>query len=196
MVLATAAIAGTCIIGFLLLGFVTRRGVDRVADWLRSLPKAGVVLSDLWQAVCLFRRRMRVMGYGVLLTAASHFAIVLTFYFAASVFPPEHPETDLATLPELMVIAPIGFVAQALPAGGREGAWEWAKRCSRAYTGSPIAPAAGGNRKTCHAHCGMATRIGERGSFISGCERSFEPRVRRSTRCTALPRDSAVKQQS
>ena len=115
MVLATAAIAGTCIIGFLLLGFVTRRGVDRVADWLRSLPKAGVVLSDLWQAVCLFRRRMRVMGYGVLLTAASHFAIVLTFYFAASVFPPEHPETDLATLPELMVIAPIGFVAQALP---------------------------------------------------------------------------------
>ena len=63
----------------------------------------------------MFRQRMRVMSYGVLLTAASHFAIVFTFYFAASVFPPEHPETDLATLPELMVIAPIGFVAQALP---------------------------------------------------------------------------------
>jgi uncharacterized membrane protein YbhN (UPF0104 family) len=58
---------------------------------------------------------MRVMGYGIVLTATSHLAIIFTFYFAASVFPPEHPETDLATLPELMVIAPIGFAAQALP---------------------------------------------------------------------------------
>jgi hypothetical protein len=115
MVLAAASIAGTCLIGFLLLGFVPQRGVDRVADRLRSTSRAGVVLSNFWQAVWMFRWRLRVMGYGVLLTAASHFAIVLTFYFAASVFPPEEPETDLATLPELMVIAPIGFVAQALP---------------------------------------------------------------------------------
>ena len=50
-----------------------------------------------------------------MLTAASHVAIVLTFHVAARVFPPQHPETDLATLPELIVIAPIGFIAQTIP---------------------------------------------------------------------------------
>ena len=115
MVKVTAAIAGGSILGFLLLGFLPPRRVDRFADWLRSLPKVGVMFANLWYAVWEFRRHMRVMGYGVVLSAASHFAIVVTFHVAAQVFPPEHPETDLATLSELMVIAPIGFIAQALP---------------------------------------------------------------------------------
>lgn len=115
MVKVTAAIAGGSILGFLLLGFLPQRRVDRFAHWLRSLPKVGFMIANLWYAVWEFRQHMRVMGYGVVLSAAAHFALVFTFYAAAQVFPPEHPETDLATLPELMVIAPIGFIAQALP---------------------------------------------------------------------------------
>jgi hypothetical protein len=115
MVKVTAAVAGGSILGFLLLGFLPQRHVDRFADRLRLLPKVGVVFANLWYAVWEFRQHMRAMGYGVVLSAASHFALVFTFHFAAQVFPPEHPETDLATLPELMVIAPIGFAAQALP---------------------------------------------------------------------------------
>ena len=115
MVKVTAAIAGGSILSFLLLGFLPNRLVDRFADGLRLLPKVGVVFANLWYAVWEFRQHMRVMGYGVVLTAASHFAMVFTFYVAARVFPPEHPETDLATLSELIVIAPIGFIAQALP---------------------------------------------------------------------------------
>ena len=115
MVKVTAAIAGSSILGFLLLGFLPQRRVDRFADRLRSLPKAGVVLANLWFSVWEFRQHMRVMGYGVALTAATHFAIIVTFHVAAHVFPPEHPETDLATLSELMVIAPIGFIVQTLP---------------------------------------------------------------------------------
>lgn len=114
IVKVTAAIAGGGILGFLLLGFLPQRRVDRFADRLRSLPKVGVVFSNLWYAVWEFRQHMRVMGYGVALTAASHFVIIFTFHFAAQVFPPEHPETDLATLSELMVIAPIGFIVQTL----------------------------------------------------------------------------------
>lgn len=115
VVKVSAAIAAGSIVGFLLLGFLPQCRVDRFADRLRSLPKVGVVLANLWYAVWEFRQHMRVMAYGVVLTAASHFAMVFTFHVAARVFPPEHPETDLATLSELMVIAPIGFVAQALP---------------------------------------------------------------------------------
>jgi uncharacterized membrane protein YbhN (UPF0104 family) len=55
------------------------------------------------------------MGYGVALSAAAHFALVFSFHVGAKVFPPERPEIDLATLPELMVVAPIGLIAQALP---------------------------------------------------------------------------------
>jgi uncharacterized protein (TIRG00374 family) len=112
---ATVAIAGGSILAFLLLGLLPRRYVDRFADWLRSLAKVGAVFANLWYAVWTFRQQMRMMGYGVVLTAVSHVVIVCTFYLAAQVFPPEQPETDLATLPELLVIAPIGFLAQALP---------------------------------------------------------------------------------
>jgi uncharacterized membrane protein YbhN (UPF0104 family) len=115
MVKVAAAIAGSGILGFLLLGFLPRRRIERFTDSLRLLPKVGAVLANLWYAGWTFRRHMRVMGYGVALTAVSQLAMVLTFYLAARVFPTERPETDLATLPELMVIAPVGFLVQALP---------------------------------------------------------------------------------
>jgi len=115
MVRVTATIACGGILGFVLLGSVPQRRVDRVTERLRSLPRVGVVFANLWHVIWEFRRHMRVMGYGLVLTAASHLAIVFTFHVAARVFPPEHPETDLATLSELVVIAPIGFIAQALP---------------------------------------------------------------------------------
>jgi uncharacterized membrane protein YbhN (UPF0104 family) len=115
IVKVTATIAGGGILGFLLLGLLPQQRVDRFADRLRSLFKVGIVFANLWYAVWEYRKHMRVMGYGVLLTAASHFAIVLTFHAAARVFPPEYPEADLATLSELMVIAPVGFIVQTLP---------------------------------------------------------------------------------
>jgi uncharacterized membrane protein YbhN (UPF0104 family) len=115
IVKVTAAISGGSILGFLFLGLLPQRRVDHFADWLRSLPNVGVVFANLWYAVWEFRRHMRVMGSGLLLSAAAHFLLILSFHVAAQVFPPEHPETDVATLSELMVIAPIGFIAQTLP---------------------------------------------------------------------------------
>src|SRR5262249_15439454 len=104
LVIGTAALAGGTALGFLLLRFLPGRGVERFAGYLRSLPKVGVVLANLWYAFWEFRQHMRVVGYAVVLTAAAQFAMVLTFYFAARVFPSEHPETDLATPAEVMVI--------------------------------------------------------------------------------------------
>ncbi len=115
MVKVTAAISASTILGFLLLGFLPPRRVDRFADWLRSIPKVGVMFANLWYAVWEFRQHMLVMEYSVVLTGAAHLALVFAFHVAAQVFPPENSKTDLVTLPELMVIAPIGFAAQALP---------------------------------------------------------------------------------
>ena len=115
LVIVTAAIAGGIVLAFMLLGFLSMRRAERLAVQLRALPALGVVLSNLWHAVWRFRQHMRVMGYAVVLTGVSQLAIVLAFYLAARVFPPANPQTDLATLPETMIIAPIGFLVQALP---------------------------------------------------------------------------------
>jgi uncharacterized membrane protein YbhN (UPF0104 family) len=115
LVIVTAAIAGGSILGFLALGLLPGRGAERLAGHLRALPAVGVVFANLWYAVWEFRQHLRVMGYGVVLTAVSQLAMVLAFYLAARVFPPSNPDAELATLPEVMVIAPIGFLVQALP---------------------------------------------------------------------------------
>jgi len=111
----TFVIAGSSILGFLLLGFLPQHRVRYFADWLRTFSRIGVLFANFFYATTEFRNHMKVMGWGLVLTVASQFLMVVTFYVAAQVFPPKHPDTALATLPELMVIAPIGFAAQALP---------------------------------------------------------------------------------
>jgi uncharacterized membrane protein YbhN (UPF0104 family) len=111
----TAIVAGASVAAFLLLGLLPQRRVDRFADRLHSIPKAGKPLSEMWYAVWMYRQRLGAVAVGVGLSAASHFCLVFAFHSASRVFPPERPETEQATLAEHMVIAPIGFIVQALP---------------------------------------------------------------------------------
>ncbi len=115
MVEWTAIIAGLSIAGFLLLGLLPLRRVDRFAGRLLSIPKVGKSLAELWHAVWMYRQRLKAVAIGVALSAASHFGLVFAFHCASRVFPPENPETDQATLAEHMVVAPIGFIVQAVP---------------------------------------------------------------------------------
>jgi glycosyltransferase 2 family protein len=109
-----AAIAGGTILGFLLLGLLPQRRVDRFARRLMWFPKIGGSLAEFWYAVWIYRQRPRVVVLGVGLSALSHFALVFAFHSASRVFPPES-EGQQATLAEHMVIAPIGFIVQAIP---------------------------------------------------------------------------------
>jgi glycosyltransferase 2 family protein len=109
-----AGIAGASVLGFLLLGLVLHRA-DIFAGRLKRIPKLGNSLAELWYAVVEYRKRLKVVALGIALSAASHFALVFAFHCAASVFPPANPAAELATLPEHLVIAPIGFIVQAIP---------------------------------------------------------------------------------
>jgi len=109
-----ATIAASSVLGFLLLGLLPLTRVDRFASRLRSIPKLGVSLTEFWYAVWMYRQRLRVVAYGVGLSALAHFSLVFAFHAASRVFPPTNP-ADQATLSEHMVIAPIGFIIQALP---------------------------------------------------------------------------------
>jgi uncharacterized membrane protein YbhN (UPF0104 family) len=115
IVLTTAAIAAGTIAGFVLLGFLPQRRVDRFAVRLKWIPKVGKSLAELWFAVWMYRQRLRAVLLCVGLSALAHFGLVFAFHAASRVFPPANPAVDQATLAEHMVIAPIGFIAQALP---------------------------------------------------------------------------------
>jgi glycosyltransferase 2 family protein len=110
-----AAIAGGTITGFILLGFLPERRVDRFARRLRWFPKVGKSLAELWYTVVVYRQRIRAVVLCVGLSALSHFALVFAFHSASRVFPPANPAVEQATLAEHMVVAPIGFIVQALP---------------------------------------------------------------------------------
>ncbi len=130
-----AGIAGGSVAGFLLLGFLPQRRVDRFAGRLKWVPKLGNSLSEMWYAVWEYRQRLKVVAVGVALSAVSHFALVFAFHCASRVFPPANPALELATLSEHVVIGPIGFIAQAIPitpggVGVAEGVFAWLYKLS------------------------------------------------------------------
>ena len=130
-----AGVAAGSVAGFLLLGFLPQRRVDRFAGRLKAVPKLGASLAEAWYAVWVYRQRLKVVAVGVALSAVSHFGLVFAFHSASRVFPPTDPAAELATLSEHMVIAPIGFIAQAVPlapggVGVAEGVFAWLYKLS------------------------------------------------------------------
>jgi hypothetical protein len=89
--------------------------VDRFAGRLKSIPKIGGSLAELWYAVWMYRQRLKYVAIGVGVTAVAHVGLVTAFHAASKVFPPPNPEAELATWPEHAVIAPLGFIVQAIP---------------------------------------------------------------------------------
>ncbi len=110
-----AAIAAGSICVFLLLGLLPRGRADRFISRLKSIPKVGGSLAELWFAVWMYRQRLGSVALGIGVTALSHVALVSAIHCASRVFPPENPTTDLMSWPEHAVIAPIGFIVQAIP---------------------------------------------------------------------------------
>lgn len=128
-------IASGSAVGFLVLGLLPASRVDRFAGRLKWVPKVGNSLAEMWYAVWEYRQRLKVVAVGVALSAASHFGLVFAFHSASRVFPPANPAVELATLSEHMVIAPIGFIAQAVPitpggVGVAEGVFAWLYKLS------------------------------------------------------------------
>jgi uncharacterized membrane protein YbhN (UPF0104 family) len=114
LVKVMAGVAVGTAVGFLLLGLLPQRRVDRFAVRLKVVPKLGHSLAEVWFAVWMYRQRMRVVLVGLVISAGAHCGLVFSFHCASRVFPPNNPN-ELATLPEHLVLAPMGFIVQALP---------------------------------------------------------------------------------
>ena len=124
IILVCAGLAGTGALLYLALGLLPVRRQLRFEERLKRIPKVGGALAELWETAIRYRRRPTAVMTAVAMSAVIHTLMVLAFHFAVRVFPP----TDLAllgSLAEHCVIAPIGFIAQALiPLPGGLGAGE------------------------------------------------------------------------
>ena len=124
LILFCSLFSGTILIGFVGLGFIYREQQDRIADRLKRIKKVGNTLAELWFTAVQFRQRPQAILLGVFLSAISHTAMIVSFHYAVQIFPPADP-AFLGTLPEHFIIAPIGFIVQAIiPVPGGLGAGE------------------------------------------------------------------------
>src|SRR5439155_4460692 len=116
-----AALVGLAVVGWLVLGLLPQRRADRFGRRLAGVPKLGRTLNEVWFAFWTYRQRPKVVAAMIGLTAVVHFGFVIIFHLAVRVF----PAADPGTFPEHLVVAPIGYIAQAFfPAPGGVGGGE------------------------------------------------------------------------
>lgn len=112
-------LATSAVVSYIALGLLPVRRAHRFADRLAVIPKVGPTFKELWYTIWTYRQRPGTVLAAVGLSAIVHTGFVLIFYLAIHVFPPADPAL-LATLPEVFVIAPMGYIVQAvipLPGG-------------------------------------------------------------------------------
>jgi uncharacterized protein (TIRG00374 family) len=116
-----ATLVGLTIVGWLVIGLLPQRRAERFGQRLHSIPKLGHTLNEVWFAFWTYRQRPKVVAAMIGLTAVVHIGFVIIFHLAVRVFPAESP----GTFPEHLVMAPIGYIAQAFfPAPGGVGGGE------------------------------------------------------------------------
>jgi uncharacterized protein (TIRG00374 family) len=128
IILICAGVVVGTILGWLLLGLVPQERADRLAGRIQRLKWVGRTLAEFWYTVWQYRQRSRTVLACLGLSAITHTCYVLIFHFAVQVFP-SGPE-DVATFPEHVAAAPIGYIMEALfPApggiGGGEAIFAW-----------------------------------------------------------------------
>jgi glycosyltransferase 2 family protein len=96
---------------------------ERGAERLSGVPRIGGILAEVWWALWMYRRKVRVLGVALLLAIVSHSFLVLAFYSAAMTITPAE---QLPPLDAHFAIVPAGLTIQAsFPAPGGVGGGEY-----------------------------------------------------------------------
>lgn len=113
--LAAAMVA----LGYVALGWVKPDAAERIDAKLKGVKKVGPTLAELFETGLRYRRRPKAVLAGVGLSAVGHLLMMLLFDQAVRIFPVADASM-IATFAEHVVIAPIGYIVQAvvpLPGG-------------------------------------------------------------------------------
>jgi uncharacterized membrane protein YbhN (UPF0104 family) len=111
-------------LGFwLLLGLLSQERADRLAAWLRGIPKIGGPLGELWRAGWLYRCSGRSVGLALLLSIVGHVGFVLAFFFSARTL------NEAQAIPSArahVLVVPVGMTVSAgIPTPGGVGGGEF-----------------------------------------------------------------------
>jgi hypothetical protein len=122
----TAAIVISSAVVWSLMGLFSAEKSDAVARKLERIPKLGGPLAELWRAGWLYRRKKTAVAIALGMTLVGHCGWIFIFHLCVSAF----PDVNRATLPEHVLIVPVGMTAQALfplpgGVGGGEAAYGW-----------------------------------------------------------------------
>lgn len=112
IILICIGLATAAVVGYLVLGFVSKGAAARFGGRLHRV-RFGKTLDELWFTLWQYRQRPRTILAAIGLSAIVHTGFVLIFHLAVHVAPPADPAL-LGTLPEHFVIAPIGYIVQAM----------------------------------------------------------------------------------
>ena len=126
IVAITAALVVGSAVVWSLMGLPSTSRSEVVALRFERIPTVGKTVAELWRAGWLYRRKKKAVAAALGMTLVSHAGWIVIFHLCVSAF----PEVDSATLPEHVLIVPVGITAQAmfpLPGGvgGGEAAYGW-----------------------------------------------------------------------
>jgi glycosyltransferase 2 family protein len=99
---------------WIVLGFLSENRANRFAERLEKVRKVGGSLAELWRACWMYRKRSRAVLIAMLMSLVGHICWVLVFHFSVQAFEAPNPETDIGTLPEHMLVVPVGMTVSAI----------------------------------------------------------------------------------
>jgi glycosyltransferase 2 family protein len=97
------------------MGWFPINRAARVAERLSRVPRIGGSLSQLWQAVWLYRGRPASIFWALVLTTFSNVCDILTFYCYAMTLWDGAAANPLPGLSEHFLIVPMGLVVSGVP---------------------------------------------------------------------------------
>jgi glycosyltransferase 2 family protein len=118
-------VVGVTTFFWLAMGLVSQRRLTRIESRLRAIPKVGINLAKIWNAVCIYRQRSLSVYLAIAFCAVSHTGWVLAYHCAALTFQVTPNPADVGTIGEHLMITPTGMALQAfIPTPGGVGGGE------------------------------------------------------------------------
>jgi uncharacterized membrane protein YbhN (UPF0104 family) len=115
VIAASAITIGLTGVLWLALGWYPPRSSEQLASKLGRVPRIGGSLSQLWQAIWLYRYRPASVAWAIVLSTFSNVCDVLAFYGYVVALWDGLPANPLPSLTDHFLLVPVGLVISAVP---------------------------------------------------------------------------------
>jgi uncharacterized membrane protein YbhN (UPF0104 family) len=115
VIVACIALIALSLALWFVMGLCAHETADRLGSRLAGIPRVGASLSQLWQAVWMYRNRSAAVIGATLLTVLSNVCDILTFYCYVRLLWDGLPTNPLPNVIEHFLLVPVGLVISGVP---------------------------------------------------------------------------------